>query len=264
MLAIASAEIEKTSERKMAMTKNMVVVGQEPTLGQIRDFARQCADGTLNRQKVQAILNNEVVYPWESGATIVSNGVELITALSLAEHQAHHLFGYKADIAKMFALPEVLPWKKIIAILLPSGLDNRQAVNSLRKYGLAKWEETDVNKYSGSKASGKTQLFLMERSVRPTKNTMGNSPDTLVKTDRLWLPLKAYALAFGQYYESTHKYLDAETCTWFPTERLSGGGVAYGYWYPDDRYVRFLWDYADCEDDGMGAREAIEVPLKVV
>ncbi|MFA6227360.1 MAG: hypothetical protein WC631_02710 [Candidatus Paceibacterota bacterium] len=196
-------------------------------------------------------------------ATQVAVGNNLSFAIGLAEHQADKLFGYKANIAEMFALPEVLPWKEVIAILQPSGVDNRQAVNSLQKYGLSKaYEEVDVNKYKYHEASDKPRLFLIERNPRPTKNTMGKSPNTLVKTGRLWLPLKVYALAFGQYYEATNQYLDPETWTWFPTERLSDGEVAYGYWNPSDRNVRFHWINAGGEIDGMGAREAIEVPLK--
>lgn len=201
----------------MAMPNKMVVVGDEPTLGQIRDFTRQCVDGTLTRKMLQDIIEGKVKYPEEKPKLFY----DLIYAIACAETQANVIFGYKEGIA-LFALPkpEEIPWKEIIAILLPPGIDNRQAVDSLQKYDLAKWEETDVNRYSGHEASDKPRLFLMERNQRPTKSTMGKSPDALVKTGRLWLPLKAYALAFGQYYESTKQYLDSETWTWFPTERL--------------------------------------------
>jgi hypothetical protein len=246
----------------MAMSNNMVVVGQEPTLGQIEEFVRQCKDGTLTRKKVQVFLEQKGRHTLDEEK--LRAGLDFQLSIALAEVQAQKLFDYKTNIAEMFVLPkpEALPWKEIIAVLLPLGIDNRQAVDSLQKYGLAKWEEADVNKYSGSKASGKTQLFLMERRERPTENTMGKSPDQLLKMNRLWLPLKAYALAFGQYYEATSKYLDAETWTWFPTERLSDGGVACGYWSPDDRDVGFGWYSAGCEGGGVGDREAIEVPLK--
>lgn len=242
--------------------KKMVVDGSQPSLGQVRDLVRQCADGTLGKSKVQAILEGRVIYPWEINIGAAVAGNILLDAISIAEIQASLLFGYNVNIAKMFALPETVPWKETLAVLIPPGMDNRKVVNSLEKYKLVKREKVDVNYYSGSEASDKPKLFLVERSLHLTRNTMGKSPNALVKTSRIWLPLRGYALAFGQFFSATGGYLDVETWPWFPSERLPGDEVACAGWNPDYCCVGFSWNNAALTSNFMGAREAIEVPLK--
>ena len=88
-------------------------------------------------------------------------------------------------------------------------------------------------KYAGSEASDGPTLRFIENSIRPNADTMGKSPNDLRQTGKSYLRLRGYGLVFALHHFAKGKYLDPETFTWFPEDRLSGGDVACGYWYPD-------------------------------
>ena len=117
-------------------------------------------------------------------------------------------------------------------------------------------------KYSGSSASDEPMLHLIENSERSDPDTIGMSPNQLRDTSKCWLNLQDYALAFGLYYFVKKRYLDPSTFTWLPENRLPGGEVAYGFWLPDNRVVKFSWWDADFEGGDGGARLAINCSLK--
>lgn len=152
--------------------------------------------------------------------------------LTAAEKLAKEYFGGTVDLRKMFVIPETLPWRSAIPIFGPGNLTNRDTLEFLKKLGLNSWEETDVMRYSGSEASGAPTLHLIQNSIRPDEDTMGQSPDQLVATNNNWLDLRGYGLGFGLHHKVTKKYLDPKTFTWFPNNRLPDGRVADGDWNP--------------------------------
>ncbi len=195
----------------------------------------------------------------------------LAEALAESEAFTRECFGLKniPSLSKLFVLPEKLPYD-VFAAFVPAGADYRDCVNAMKKArkGLAVYEEEDVNKYSNSQAVDKSRLYLIERSERPNKDTMGLSPDKLIETGKTFLGLGPYAVVMGQYHMATGKYLDLETWTWFPKDRLldkngcKTGEVANGDWRPDGTRVGFGWSIAAGEYACAGARLATEVPLK--
>lgn len=168
------------------------------------------------------------------------------------------------DLRKQFVIPESLPWKKVLVVFDPGSLTNRAAIEKVLKgLKLTVWEETDVMNYSCSEAFTAPTLHIIALSPTPDKDTMGLSPNDLQKTGKSYLGLRGYALAFALHHSMTGEYLDPkETFTWFPEDRLSGGEVAGGYWFPDDRRVRFSWSGADYRHAFSGARVAMSVSLR--
>ena len=187
---------------------------------------------------------------------------EVEIRLEIAETYTKKVFDLEVKLAEKFnfsAVPEVLSrvgWVNVLPIYIPQGVDNRQALTSLTKAGFqnASYEEVDVMKYTGSEASDKPRLLLIEHSARPNKSTMGQSANELVKTGKLWLPLKGYAIGMGSLGEGS---LDTETWTWFPGETLPDGGTANGLWYPSYRRARFYWNNPDNRNDNIGGREEV-------
>jgi len=178
-------------------------------------------------------------------------------------------FGLEVHLAKIFNLsliPSLLTtvsWTSVLPVFIPK-VNNRQAVDSLitggfKNFKKKAYEVEDVMKYKESEAS-EPRLLLIESSPRPNTDTMGVSPRNLVKTGKLWLPLKGYAIAQGLYHQMTREYLDPETWTWFPGE-ISVGQTAYGDWDPSYGDVRFYRRDSDFEYGYYGARLAIPVPL---
>ncbi len=190
-----------------------------------------------------------------------------VVEIEAMEAYARLALGLEVVLAEMFNLsvvPELLvqvDWVSVLPVFIPAKLNNRQAVDSLVTAGHQKpYEGVDVMRYTGSAGSEKARLLLVENSPRPSPDTMGQSSDSLVKSGGLWLPIPGYAIAQGLRHQLTDDYLDPETCTWFPNERLPGGRAARGRWRPDCGNVRFYWGYSDCEDPSAGARLAIKVP----
>jgi len=185
-------------------------------------------------------------------------------ALKEAEDFAERMFGHRPDLRKQFAMPETLPWEKVIAVYDPGTLDNAQAIEKAIKSQRAiadVYEEVPVNHYSGHKATGRPTLRFIEWSERPTEDTMGMSADDLVATKRTFLDLRGYAIAFGTYHKVTGRFLDSQTWTRFPNNRLPGGEVAGGYWSPGHSRVYFGWYHSGSRNSDAGGREAVEVPL---
>ncbi len=201
----------------------------------------------------------------------VSDGIfsakktNLIIALQEAEAFHKKAFGGEIHLSKMFKLPKALPWKDVIVAFVPKGTDYRGCVTAMQKAGAGMnkpWEEVDVNNYSNSSASDLDRLFIIRRSERPDDDTMNLSLDQLVLTKKNFLGLGGYAIAMGTYHNATKSYLDPQTWTWFPNNRLASGGVSSGRWLPDDRKALFRWCSAGNAFPGIGARVAMEVPLK--
>ena len=170
-----------------------------------------------------------------------------------------------ARFREMFDFPTALPWRNVLVIFDPC-LTNREAVDrALKAQNLDVYEENNVMEYSGSEKDKEPTLYLIENSLRPTADTLGDNaktPDQLNADGRFYLPLRGYALAFGQRFLIQRDYLDPETCTWFPHNRLPDGKVARGDWDPNDREVKFFWGRPGNRRGSMGARLAIRVSLK--
>lgn len=170
-------------------------------------------------------------------------------------------FGVSIILRERFAIPAELEGKNVIPVFDPGHLTNRMVVDqALKGFGLAVYEEADVMRYKGSEQSDAPTLHFIDDSVTPDADTMGLSPNDLRKTKKSYLRLRGYGLAFAVYHFTTGKYLDPETFTWFPEDRLSDGRVANGYWSPGSRKVRFYWRFSDNRDSRSGGRVAIPVP----
>ncbi len=183
--------------------------------------------------------------------------------LDKAEEFAKKYSGVEVKLRDLFVIPAVLPWKSTIPVFDPGTLTNRDMVKmALEGQKLRVFEEVDVMKYTGSGDNKAPTLHLIENSVPPNQGTMNMSPDELRETGKPFLTLRGYGLGFSLHYFVTGQYLDTQTWTWFPENRLSYGKVADGDWRPEDRRVRFSWDYAYDRSSNYGARLAIPVPLK--
>lgn len=185
-----------------------------------------------------------------------------------AREELHQFFtGEKVILRDIFSLTdEQLASTTLMPALRPAGATNRMAVEWKIKMGENKpYEEIDVIKYSRSKGPKNHELLLINRSVKPDADTLGDhakSPDDLIQVKgKLWLNLFGWCDADTLHAAITGKHLDPETWTWFPNDRLPGGGVANGCWSPDRRQVCLGWGYAAGRHSSYGARVAILVPL---
>ena len=189
----------------------------------------------------------------------------LVEAIKLAERFAKERLGIVIKLAEKFVMPTELPWKDVL-VVFDSGLDNREAVKkAIKSQGLDEWEEENVMKYSESAALPQATLRIIENSLTPSADTLGKkakSPDQLNADGRFYLDLRGYALAFGLRFFGFKDYLDPSTWTWFPKNRLPGGGVACGCWSPVSLEVKFIWCNSGSVNPGFGARLAIQVPSR--
>ncbi len=206
----------------------------------------------------------DVAAPFEFSCAFDAKDTNLDEIIPMTEHFAKKILGVTVNLCKEFALPAKLPWKNVL-LAFDHGLNNRQAVEkSLGEQKFKVYEESNVMEYARSEASSKPTLHIIENSIRPRGDTMGKSPDQLNADSRPYLELRGYALAFGLRYFASKDYLDPETWTWFPTNRLPGGEVACGFWGPGPgfRGVRFCWSGPGGSLPDVGARLAMPVSLK--
>jgi hypothetical protein len=206
-------------------------------------------------------MKSNVIEAGEAGFRI--QDTDLVDWLGKAEAFAKKYFGLDVKLPELFQIPEMVPWKSVLPVFVPAGVNNRKVIELLQKLGLNPWEEVDVMQYSNSAASGKHRLFLIANSERPDKDTMGLSPNKFRQTQKLFLGLCGYGMAMGFYHKITEGYLDPKgTITWFPECRLPDGSVVCGHWYLVNREVRFFWRNQNNDDVYGGARLVIPVPLK--
>lgn len=214
--------------------------------------------------ELPSALRRGFVLPGQSAEalqrSIKTSETDLGWWLGKAQEFSEKRLGVKIVLHERFVIPTELPWKSVIPVFDP-GLTNREMVQkALKGHGLSVREETDVMKYAGSEANNAPTLHFIENSVKPNTDTMNMSPDQLRATGKSFLRLRGYGLAFALHHFATTEHLDPETFTWFPEDRLSGGGVAYGCWRSGG--VGFRWDGADGRASHGGARVAMDVTLQ--
>ncbi len=220
---------------------------------------QQIIEGKFNVQEGRSVILSSPLFK--------TSDTNLNQAIENAEKFTRKVLGITIEFKSVFDLPSEIPWKNVMVIYDP-GLNNREAVEkTLQGQKLKVYEESDVMQYSGSSASSLPTLCIVENSLRPSEDTLGSnakSPDQLNADGRNYLDIRGYTLAFGQRYFISKDYLDPQTWTWFPKNRLPSGKVAYGYWSPNPycRRVRFDWRRAGRIDGNFGARLAMSIPLK--
>ena len=159
---------------------------------------------------------------------------------------------------------EELARNDLMPAFRPAGATNRMAVDWKKRMSVAVYEEADVMTYKNSKGLKEPELYLINRSTEPDKETLGDnakSPDGLARVkDKLWLGLYGWGDADTLHFAISGEHLDPETWTWFPEDRLQAGRVARGRW--GGGRVGLRWGGADCCDPRRGARSAKKVPLK--
>jgi len=248
------------------------------TQGQIGEVHCTLIQGVpeLTFEEAQTIIGDKSVLVNEVAAVFsrlflppsrVETTHELPTTLACwfprAEEFANACLGVKVNFQEMFNLTDDLLGKNLIPVFDPGTLTNRDAIDgALKSQHLTVYEEADMMEYTGSAAGKTPTLHLIANSIRPDGKTMGKSPNQLREMTARFLSLRGYMLAFGLHCFVTREYLDPETFTWFLENRLPGGSVAYGYWYPARRRVRFSWGYPGYGNGASGARAAISVSLR--
>ena len=254
-----------------------IVVGQSVTAGQMKDFWRQVENGSIGRDYFQDFLAHtlekksekmvEVVEPTVAVPNLRSTSTTLLDWLTAREELHQFLTRERIILRDLFSLTEEqLASTTFMPSFRPAGATNRIAVNCKLKCGENKpYEGVDVMQYGNSKGPKVPELYLVNRSVKPDEDTLGDNaktPDELVKIKgKLWLNLFGWCDADTLHHAITGKHLDPETWTWFPNDRLPHGKVAYGRWDPDDAGVYLRWYYARYRHGCRGARAAIKVPL---
>jgi hypothetical protein len=270
---VTSDQKDKISNRLKEISRQVFLqreYGHDPDL--LIDHLQSATEGKF-------IGDSKMVFPIQPSVTLSvppfqfprlfkAADTNLDEIIPVTECFAKKVLGVTVNLRKQFDFPAELPWKNMLLVFDP-GLNNREAIEkSLKGQKLKVYEESNVMEYSGSAALGQPTLQIIENSIRPTEDTLGNlakSPDQLNIDSRPYLELRGYALAFGLRYSTSKDYLDPETWTWFPKNRLPDGRVACGSWDPDVFYreVRFDWCGSGCVGSGDGARLAMSVPLKL-
>ena len=261
---------------------NKIVVGQSDiTADQMKDFWRQVGDGSINRQYLQSVLGCPLEKRQQGGLeaetekskivipTFRSTGPTLADWLKAREELHKFLTGEQVILRDIFVLTdEELASTSLMPAFHPIGATNRMAIEWKLKMGENKpYEEVDVMKYTNSQGPKQPELYLINRSVKPDADTLGNnakSPYQLLQVvEKLWLGLFGWCDGDTLHHAITGEHLDPETTwPWFPNDRLSDGEVANGGWSPDDRRVCLRWSRADGRGPSGGARAAKKVPLK--
>ena len=241
---------------------------------QLRQPAGYPYDPVKLSEGLQRLIEGKLEIPvgvvmsnWVIPTMFKTSDTDLDWWLKRAETFARKRLGVKVSLREMFDVPTELPWKSVIPVFDPGGLTNRDMVDkALKAQNLTVYEETDVMGYTGSEANTKPTLILIKNSIRPDEDTLtqtGMSADDLRQTGKPYLRLRGYGLAMGLYYFVKKGYLDPkETWTRFPEDRLPGGVVALGRWFPLRRRVGFGWGRPGLRRSRGGGRVAMSVSLK--
>lgn len=200
-----------------------------------------------------------------SPPTFKTTNTDLNWWLDKAEAFAKKHLRLKLGLRQQFTIPTELPWSSAIPIFDPGTHDNRGMIHLLKKLGHDPLEQKDVMRYSGAQKFGVPTLHLIENSIQPNADTMGLSPDQLRATGKQFLRLRGYGLAMALYRFAKAEYLDPQTWTWFPEDRiLAESIVAKGGWDVINRQIEFDWEVPSYQKNpNLGARLAISVPLVV-
>ncbi len=183
-----------------------------------------------------------------------------------AREELHKFFtGESIVLRDVFAFSdEQLVRTDLIPVFRPVGATNRMAINWKKKLEVQVYEEVDVMKFKNSAGPKTPEMYLINRSVKPDRDTLGKnakSPDQLIVVpNKIWLGLYGWADADTLHFAVTGDHFDPETVTWFPNDRLPGGRVARGSW--GGTRVCFLWRYRDSCYSYYGARVAVPVPSR--
>ncbi|OHA18981.1 MAG: hypothetical protein A3C08_00705 [Candidatus Taylorbacteria bacterium RIFCSPHIGHO2_02_FULL_47_18] len=260
------------------MAMNKVVVGQSVTAGQMKDFWRQVDDGSIGGDYFQDFLAHklerkdgntvsEVTTPKIVIPNLLSTPPTLADWLKAREELHKFLTGEQVILRDIFALTdEELASTTLMPAFRPAGATNRNAIYWKIKIGENKpYEEIDVMKYTNSQGPKQPELYIINRSVTPDDDTVGDkakSPNQLIAHNKLWLGLFCWCDADTLHHVITGETLDQKTWTWFPNDRLRYAKVALGYWNPLNRRVYLYWRYAVYCNPNNGARSAKKVPIK--
>ena len=199
----------------------------------------------------------------------LSDGRTVIVPLDVTKTYMEEVFGLKPDLDQMFKL-SVIPrlllgvdWTSVFAVYIPAMLDNRQLVASFvrAKLNVAQ-EEIDVMICEQSQAYDRPRLLIIEVNERPSKETMNLAASDLLKTGKIFLPLKGYPIASELFYWRMGQPFDFATVTIFPEDALGTGYVAEAGWTVLDKAAKFSKRPLTLPSENAGARLAIEVPLK--
>ena len=137
-------------------------------------------------------------------------------------------------------------------------LKTSEMMNELReKFNVySYWNNNELDKNFPKPIKATTRYF--NKSQDPDTETLNKSYDDLKAEKKEFCTLREYILMFMQYHEETGKYLDEKGWTVF-SDSLPGGDVAYGYWHPDHREVKFIWYHATNVLGRCGARLAFSL-----
>ncbi len=232
-------------------------------LEELKKFNRQEPCWVPRQEKVE-ITEPKVIIP-----NLHQTGPTLADWLTARETLHHFFTGETIVLRALFVFTEEeLASTTLMPAFRPAGATNRMAVDWKKKMGVEVYEEDahrgGVMMYKNSEGLKKSELHLINRSVRPDEGTLGEnakSPDGLLLVpNTLWIGLYGWCDAGTLYFAITGEHLDHETLTLFPEDRLSGRHVSDGDWCVNR--VRFSWSHrGDC-DPYCGARSAKKVPLK--
>lgn len=251
------------------MGTKILVEGSGVLAPQMQEFWRQIGDGSIHRAMFQDFLDHKDPFKLPN---LRATGVTLADWL-IAREKLHYFFiGQKIVLRDIFAVTgKDLTRTDLMPVFRPAGTTNRIAVRWKKRLRIEVDEEEDVMKYTNSRGGNAPELYLINRSERPDKNTLGDNaktPDELVALQKemtqgeVWLDLYGWCDADSLFFAITGKHLDSKTWTWFPSDRLDPDGVARGHWVSGSSEVRLRWNFANYCNGFGGARLARRVPRK--
>ena len=242
--------------------------------GQSSEIRRQFREGSMTIEDVQALIDHrqplvpapQIDLPQVVIPNLRKTGQTLADWLKARETLHTFFTGETIVLTDNFAFTEEeLASTTLMPAFRSAGATNRMAVDWKKKMGeTVPHEEVDVMGYKNSGGPEEPELYLLNRSLRPDEDTLGDSsksPDGLIQVpNKLWIGLYSWSDADTLHAAITGKHLDPETRCWFPEDRLPGGGVARGGSRAGQ--AGFFWGYAGRCDSYCGARSAKRVPLK--
>jgi hypothetical protein len=264
MNANAFATHKQLVELGTSLTKALLDIEDAP-----RDWVQEIitTPGRVNEIARSIVMPETKPEPSITIPVLTKTGPTLADWLKAREELHRFWTGETIVLRDVFTVTdEDLVRTDLIPVFRPAGATNRMAVDWKKCLGIEVYEEVDVMGYTNSKGSKGSKLYLINRSLRPDEDTLGEtakSPDKLIAIkNKLWLNLFGWADADSLYFAITREHLDPETWTWFPNDRLPGGEVARGCWDPDYGRVRFGWGTSGRCTPSMGARAAVSVSLR--
>jgi hypothetical protein len=234
--------------RRLAMARPIVGSASD-WLGALKDFHRQCDDGSIALYQLRAFLEHSD--PFTTLPDI--NWPETYKALGLQDE-----YGAVKDL--------VIPERPDLWVMpVAKGVTSNKVVNGHKKLGVNFYlyaEDLDVAVPTHDRDANRDASYVVgfRRVIEADEENANKSANQLAQIGHKGITLPERLLLGAGFYVATGQHLDVVNWTLCTGSRSSGGDVPDVCWSPARRLVYVHWCAPDDSDDYLRSR-SVQFPL---